>query len=117
LVLAAIPWVGEKGSLPCLTGKETETRMWLTPSLCGWDKILEKNNLEEERFVLAHRFRCFSPRLPGSAAFGPVERRHITMEGMVEERCSQEGPSSSVRPFLPVAISYEFISELIHRRG
>jgi hypothetical protein len=39
------------------------------------DKISEINNLREDRFILAHGFRGFSPWLAGSIALRPVARQ------------------------------------------
>jgi hypothetical protein len=46
-------------------------------SVFHWcDKILERNNFSEEKIILAHGFRAFSPWSIGFIAFGPVVRRY-----------------------------------------
>jgi hypothetical protein len=41
----------------------------------------------EESFILAHSFRGFSPLPAGSIVFGPVVRKNIIVEGMMEQNC------------------------------
>jgi hypothetical protein len=44
------------------------------------DKIPEKDNFEEERLILVHGFRGFSPWCIGSALCGPVMRQSILVQ-------------------------------------
>jgi hypothetical protein len=46
---------------------------------CCYDRLSDKN-LKEDRFILAHGFRCFSPCSVG-IAFRPVVRQNIMVEG------------------------------------
>jgi hypothetical protein len=48
-------------------------------SFLSLGQIPERNNLRQERFVLAHGFRSFSPR-SGPIGFGPVARLNIMEE-------------------------------------
>jgi hypothetical protein len=48
---------------------------------CHYENISEKNNLREERFLLADGFRGFSPLSAGSIVSGPVVRQDMMAEG------------------------------------
>jgi hypothetical protein len=50
--------------------------------LCHCDKIPDRNDLREERFILVHRFKGFSPWLLGPVSLG---RTSWGLECMVEE--------------------------------
>jgi hypothetical protein len=50
----------------------------------GCDKITEKINIKEERFILAHSFRGFHPWLLGSIVSWCYEAEHHGREYAVE---------------------------------
>jgi hypothetical protein len=61
------------------------------------DKVTERNNLKEERFILAHTFRGFSPRLAESSALGRTSWR---WDCVAEDACVVTGsrePKEGVR--------------------
>jgi hypothetical protein len=53
-----------------------------------YDNIPEKNNLNEERFILAHSFRSFGAWSSGSIAFRLVARKKLYSKNPQQRRAS-----------------------------
>lgn len=60
------------------------SRPMFQSSFYQYDKIPEQINLKEERFVLAHNFKAFSPCSPGSVVSGLAKEVYHDEEDMME---------------------------------
>jgi hypothetical protein len=54
----------------CRGKKSCQKATDVLSAFCCYNKIYDKNNLEEEGFILAHSCRRFNPKSAGSVALG-----------------------------------------------